>query len=189
MKKPVKSKKGKQSSTKPTDSSVPTGFHKAPTLLHSFGYAARGIATAFRLERNFRVHVFATAYVLYFSKYFSLTTAEYGVLMLAVGLVLVCELLNTAIEQVVDLTSPRYNTLAKVAKDVAAGAVFVSSLVSLVVGILLFWDPIIIRQVFDSILEKWYIFVPLFAGSTVIVFLPDARRFRHNHNKKDGTNQ
>ena len=107
----------------------------------SFGYAGRGIWFCVRHERNFRVHMTAAFYVLLFAPYFSLTRGDWAALLAVLALVLAAEAINTAVEQVVNLASPRRRTRARVAKDVAAGAVLLCALFALGVAAALFWRP------------------------------------------------
>lgn len=86
-------------------------------------FAGRGVWFCIRHERNFRVHMAVAAYVLLLAPYFSLSRGEWAALLAVVALVLAAEAVNTAVEQVVNLASPRRRTRARVAKDVAAGAV------------------------------------------------------------------
>ena len=113
---------------------------KLYSLAKSFKYAFNGIRFCVRHEKNMRIHIVATLYVLYFSQFYNFTRAEYILLILTCVIVLSLEMLNTAIEVVIDKVSPEYSALAKVGKDVAAGAVFVSALASVIVGVFLFWD-------------------------------------------------
>lgn len=111
----------------------------APNLIVSFKYAWCGISYAFQTQRNFRVHVGVGTLAISLGIFLHLTSVEMAVIGLTSGLVLVMELLNTAIESVVDLTvNQSYHELAKIAKDCAAGAVLVSAMAAvLVAGVLL----------------------------------------------------
>jgi diacylglycerol kinase len=104
----------------------------------SFGHAFRGVASALRSEVHLRFHALATVIVIGLGFYFGISRWEWALVMLAVGTVWSAELLNTAIEAVVDLVSPDYHPLAGKAKDVAAGAVLIAALAALVVGMLVF---------------------------------------------------
>lgn len=104
----------------------------------SFGYAFRGVWAALRTEVHLRFHALATVVVLGFGFYFSISRLEWALVALAVGLVWSLELVNTAVEAVVNLVSPDYHPLAGRAKDVAAGAVLVGAVVALAVGLLVF---------------------------------------------------
>lgn len=114
---------------------------KLKSLLHSFRYALLGVRHCIRKERNFRVHMVAAAYVIALGVLLELDSLRFTVLILTISIVLVMEMLNTAVESLVDLASPTLHPLAKTAKDVAAGAVFVSAVVSVAVGCLLLWQP------------------------------------------------
>lgn len=147
-------------------------FNPYYNLLKSFGYALWGIGYALTRERNLRIHFTAGAFALYISRYYSLSTAELCLLVLCIGFVIACEMINTAIERTVDLETLEYHSLAKIAKDVAAGAVLVSAITSVVVGFLLFWDPTTLRYIGGIIVSNplpWLLFL---AGSFVWVFLP-----------------
>jgi diacylglycerol kinase (ATP) len=107
----------------------------ATNLLVSFKYAWAGIVYAFQTQRNFRIHVFIGALAIALGVSLSLNAVEIAVLGLTIGAVLAVELLNTAIESVVDLTVKQsYHDLAKIAKDCAAAAVLISALVAILVA-------------------------------------------------------
>lgn len=106
----------------------------------SFLYAIKGLLYCIKNERNMRIHIVVAVNVLFFAILFKLTKLEYIILILTFGLVIFCEIVNTAIETFVNLTSPAYNGLAKIAKDVAAGGVFLMAIVSIFVGLILFGD-------------------------------------------------
>jgi diacylglycerol kinase len=116
---------------------------KNPTVFHSFRYAWAGIWYTFKNERNFRIHSAAMVAVLLMAKLFELSLIELSILFIVIGIVLALELINTAIECVVDLASPEYHELAKAAKDTASGAVFIFSMVAIVIGVLFFLPPIL----------------------------------------------
>ena len=104
-------------------------------------FAGRGVWFCIRPERNFRVHMAVAAYVLLLAPYFSLSRGEWAALLAVVALVLAAEAVNTAVEQVVNLASPRRRTRARVAKDVAAGAVLLCAAGALAAGLFLFLRP------------------------------------------------
>jgi len=109
-------------------------------LAKSFFYAFAGIVYALRHERNLRIHFAVAAFILYISRYYELARAEFVLLLILLGFVISCELLNTAVEKTVDLKQHLRHPLAKVAKDVAAGAVLVSGMTAIAVAAVLFWD-------------------------------------------------
>lgn len=118
------------------------------SFLKAFVYAWQGIFHAVRTQRNMRVHLTAVVYVTAFSFFYDLTRAEYALLALTFGAVISAELINTAIEAAVDLCSPERHSLAKTAKDAAAGAVLAAAIFAVVVGILLFGDIAVIKEIF-----------------------------------------
>lgn len=107
-------------------------------FLRSFKYAFKGILKAFRDERNLKVQVLIAIVVTCSGFYFQLSDTEWVVILLCMAMVIGLELVNSAIETLVDLISPEWNPLAGKAKDIAAGAVLFVSIISLVVGILIF---------------------------------------------------
>ncbi|BAQ63808.1 diacylglycerol kinase family protein [Geminocystis sp. NIES-3709] len=107
----------------------------APNLISSFKYAWQGVKYAFVTQRNFRIHTVMTSVALSAGFYLHATTVEMAIISLTCATVLVLELLNTAIESVVDLTVKQsYHELAKIAKDCAAGAVLISAIASVLVA-------------------------------------------------------
>lgn len=91
---------------------------------------------------------------MFFSRYYDFTASEMGLLVLCIGFVIACELLNTAIERTVDLETSQFHSLARAAKDVAAGAVLLSAAASVAVGALLFWDIATLRFIWGRIVDK-----------------------------------
>ena len=106
----------------------------------SFEHAYRGMVYAVRTQRNMRIHAVVAALVLVASLLVGVSALELAVLLLTIMLVFVTEMLNTALEFVVDLVTKEYHPLAKLAKDVSAGAVLVSSVGALLVGYLILAD-------------------------------------------------
>ena len=107
----------------------------APSLFTSFRYAWMGISYAFLTQRNFRIHVLVGGVAIGLGIVLRATVVELAVIGLTIGLVLALELLNTAIESVVDLTVKQsYHELAKIAKDCAAAAVLVSAIAAVLVA-------------------------------------------------------
>lgn len=107
-------------------------------LVKSFGYAWNGIVTAGQ-QQNMRIHLVSAVIVMIAGLWTGLSMTEWLVVTLVVALVIGTELVNTAIESVVDLVSPDYHSLAKQAKDVAAGAVLVFAMASVIIGVLIFF--------------------------------------------------
>lgn len=109
-------------------------------LIDSFNYAINGIIASVKKERNMKIHYAAAIFVLFASLFFNFSRTEFLILLFSISLVIITELMNTAIEMTVDIITQDYHPSAKTAKDVAAGAVLVSALNALVVAYLLFFD-------------------------------------------------
>lgn len=115
----------------------------ATNLFVSFRYAWQGVSYAFRTQRNFRIHVIIGVVALSLALMLGLTAVEVAIISLTCGAVMAMELINTALESVVDLTVQQtYHELAKVAKDCAAAAVLMSALISISVAVCLLLPPL-----------------------------------------------
>ncbi len=108
------------------------------SLLQSFNYATEGVIHALRTQRNLWIHFGIAVAVLIAALAFGVTKIELMVLLLAITFVLVAELVNTAIEAAVDVASTSFDPMAKLAKDIAAGAVLIAALNAVAVGYLVF---------------------------------------------------
>jgi len=108
----------------------------------SFQHAYQGVVSAVRTQRNLRFHFFVALGVLIASLLVGVSELELAVLVLTIAFVFVVEMLNTALEFVVDLVTTEYHPLAKLAKDVSAGAVLVSSVGAVLVGLLVLADDL-----------------------------------------------
>ena len=106
-------------------------------FFRSFRYAMEGLVTAV-LEQNFRFHLVSAIVVIMAGFVTGLSIVEWCIIILVIAFVIGTELINTAIERAVDLASPEIHPLAKQAKDVAAGAVLVFALASVIIGLLIF---------------------------------------------------
>lgn len=110
----------------------------ARKFFRAFRYAFAGIKEAMR-EQNFRFHIVAAVSVILVGFYKGLTITQWCILLLVIGGMLCLEMVNSALERVVDLASPSLHPLAKAAKDLAAGAVLLFALVSVIIGVLIFF--------------------------------------------------
>jgi undecaprenol kinase len=104
-------------------------------VLAAFGYALDGLRAAWRTQRNVRIQAVLALAVVVAGVVLRFTLLAWAVVALAIGLVLTAELINTAIEALVDLVSPQQHPLAKRAKDVAAAGVLAASLAALAAGL------------------------------------------------------
>lgn len=125
---------------------------RSRSLLWSFNYAIEGIVYALRTQRNMRLHVASAITVLAASLFFEIGRTEFISIIFAISFVFVAELANTALEAAVDVATQSFDPLAKVAKDVAAGAVFVSAVNALVVGYIVFFARI--TSMTGSVLDR-----------------------------------
>ena len=115
---------------------------RSPTIFDSFNYAAEGIIHVLRTQRNMRIHFLIAAAVLVFALFVGVDKLELIALLLSITFVLMAEMINTAIEGAIDVSTTAFDPMAKLAKDVAAGAVLIATLNALAVGYLVFSDRI-----------------------------------------------
>jgi diacylglycerol kinase (ATP) len=111
---------------------------RPPSLLESFNVAFEGIIHVLRTQRNMRLHFLIAAGVLVAALSFDVSRLELVVLLLAIAFVLIAEMVNTAIEAAVDVASTAFDPMAKLAKDIAAGAVLIAAINAVAVGYLVF---------------------------------------------------
>ena len=107
-------------------------------------HAMDGINYVIMKERNFKIEIIFGILVSIAGIYFNVSILEWLVLVVTIAIVLCLEMVNTAIERTVDLVTKEYNELAKISKDVAAGAVLIMSMFSVVVGIIIFLPKILL---------------------------------------------
>ena len=143
------------------------------TLFESFNYALEGILHTLRTQRNMRIHLLLAVGVLAAAVALNVDRFELIALILAIGFVLLAEMVNTAIESAVDLATTSFDPMAKLAKDIAAGAVLISSVVAAAVGYLVFSGKIAkpssryLEKIRDAPLELTLVAL----GVTVLVVL------------------
>ena len=115
----------------------------APNLFLSFKYAWAGVSYAFATQRNFRIHTVIGTLAISLGLFLHISAVEIAIISLTSAIVMVLELLNTAIESVVDLTVKQtYHELAKIAKDCAAGAVLISAIAAVLVAACILLPPL-----------------------------------------------
>ena len=115
---------------------------KVKKLVDSFNYAIEGIIYSIRTQRNMKIHMLTTILVLTATFFFDLSKIELLIITITITLVIVAEMINTAVECAIDATTNFYHPLAKIAKNVAAGAVLVTAINSVLVGYIIFWDRV-----------------------------------------------
>ncbi len=141
-------------------------------LLKSFVYAGNGILWCLKNERNMRAHfslcIYMYAYLLVYD-FFVLSKTQWAIILLCNALVFSLEIVNTAVEKAVDLVTEKQNPLAKISKDAAAGAVLVSAIFSVIVGLVILLQPDAFRAMAEYYRERIYLLVIL-AASLVLTF-------------------
>jgi len=114
----------------------------ARSIIWSFNYAIEGIVYALRTQRNMRVHMTIAVLVTIASLLLPISRIQMVAIVFAISFVFITELINTALEAAVDVATDTYDPLAKIAKDVAAGAVLVAAVNALIVAYLILFDPV-----------------------------------------------
>ena len=112
---------------------------------HSFRYAIAGIRHMIRAENNAKIHLLATILVIIFASWLGVSRTEWAILILAMTIVWIGELFNTAIEAIVDMVSPEFHPLAKIAKDTAAGATLIAAIGAATVGFIIMLPPLLAK--------------------------------------------
>lgn len=107
-------------------------------LINSFKYAFEGIITAFKSEQNLKVHILIMILVIILGIIFKISQIEWIICIILFGLVISLELVNTAIENTVDLVTMEKNPKAKIAKDVSAASVLIVAVTSAIIGLIIF---------------------------------------------------
>lgn len=111
-------------------------------MVDSFNHAIDGIIYTVRTQRNMRIHMIITLFILMACLLFDVSKGEFLILAITITMVIGAELFNTAIEATVDMTTNYYHPLAKIAKNVAAGAVLLTAINAVCVGYIIFWDKL-----------------------------------------------
>lgn len=111
----------------------------------SFKHAFEGIAYTFKTQPNFKVHSLVAALVLFGAWFFNLPSTEIAIIIFTISLVMIAEMINTAIESVVDLITDKLQPQAKIAKDVSAGMVLVSVIFAVLIAIFIFVKYLIVN--------------------------------------------
>lgn len=111
-------------------------------LFQSFGFAIKGMFLVLKEQQNMRIHLVAVVVVTVAGVFVGLTALEWSVIVLTIGIVMVAEMMNTAIETLVDLVSPEHNEKAGKIKDIAAGGVLLATIIAMVVAIYIFGNKI-----------------------------------------------
>lgn len=111
---------------------------KTKKLIKSFKYAFEGLTTAFKQEKNMKIHVLIAVLVLILGFVLKISKIDWIICTFAIVMVITAELFNTAIETIVDMITMQKNEKAKIAKDVSAGAALITAIGAAIVGIIIF---------------------------------------------------
>lgn len=140
-------------------------------LIRSFRYAAEGMIYAILTQRNMQIHLGVAWLVMLLSLFLDVSNLEIILIFFAIVLVIAAELINTAIEAVVDLVTDRFHPLAKIAKDVAAAAVLLTALQAVIIGFLIFYDKLFPLRVRDWNHPEGYVMILFFVCLGMILLL------------------
>lgn len=146
-------------------------------LFRSFFFAFRGVIRTIQTERNLRIHITCLIYmfsILGFTDWFTLSRTDWALLILTSGTVISSEVINTAIENAVNLASEKYNKFAETAKDAAAGAVLVSAFFAVLTGIAILLQPDAFMKMFNYFknnISMFLLFVFSIVPATLFIFL------------------
>ncbi len=111
---------------------------KIKRLAKSFLYAVRGLSKTFKEEQNFKIHTFIAVVVILIGWYVGISRYEWIFLVLIIGLVMLMEIANSAVERIADVLKPRINSYVKEIKDITAAGVLVASVIAVIVGLIIF---------------------------------------------------
>ena len=151
-------------------------------LFKSFVYAFRGVYNTVRTERNMRIHITCVIYmfsILCFTDWFRLERSDFAILTVISALVLACEVINTAIENAVNLATEEYHKFAELAKDAASGAVLVSAIFAVITGIIILYQPEAFISMFNCFKANPLHFAILafsIIPATLFIFLPKRKK-------------
>ncbi|MCQ2744108.1 MAG: diacylglycerol kinase family protein [bacterium] len=117
---------------------------KAQGFNNTFKNARKGFRLVFKSETNIKIHILIAALVIFAGYFFEFDAIEFCILLIAIALVIVSEMLNTAIEFALDsIYHNKYSKMVGMAKDISAGAVMIASVISVIIGLLLFGNHLI----------------------------------------------
>lgn len=117
-------------------------MHKKYNIFSSFGYAIEGIKNSLKYNVNLRIHFMLAFFAILLSLFLKITEEEFILVIISIILVLTTEMINTVVEEVINLVTADYKKQAEIAKDVAAGMVLVTALGSIIIGCIIFLPKI-----------------------------------------------
>ncbi|MBO7675376.1 MAG: diacylglycerol kinase family protein [Atopobiaceae bacterium] len=122
---------------------IPGQENNHPTFLRSFLFAIQGFRMALKTERNIKVMLLGSVFAVSMGFLLQIDLLSWAIILLCCGVVIAAELLNTAVETIVDLVSPEYHPLAGRAKDISAGAVWALCVIVALVGVIVFANALL----------------------------------------------
>jgi diacylglycerol kinase (ATP) len=135
-----------------TEERLSMPVRRAPSIIESFNFAFEGIIHVLRTQRNMRVHFAVAIVVLVAGLWTGVSRLELIALLLAIAFVFITEMINTALEQAIDVATTAFDPLAKLAKDIAAGAVLIATINAVAIGYLVFSGEVADRS--SKLLER-----------------------------------
>lgn len=156
--------------------------------LKSFSYAISGLWSVLTTEAHMRFHLVMSIYVIFFcAKFYGLSSAQWAVLLLTISSVLITEIINTVLERLCDVVTKEYSTDIKFIKDVSAGAVLLSAICSVAVGICLLLRIDVLRYILSyytsNILALIVLIITIVIGALFIAIKPE-KYIKHSKNTK-----
>ncbi|MEA3506463.1 MAG: diacylglycerol kinase, partial [Elusimicrobiota bacterium] len=146
------------------------GQNRKPAIIDSFNVAIHGLIHAIKTQRNMRIHIILAVLVLIASFFLNLSRIEFLIVIITIALVFITEIFNTGIEYLVDLVTEEHHPLAKIIKDLSAGAVLFAALSAAIVGYIIFVKKEVLEIFEHSIVfSRIAAYPPYYTG--VIVFL------------------
>jgi undecaprenol kinase len=108
-------------------------------LAKSFFYSYKGILRVFREEQNIKIQIILAIAVIALGLFFKISLLEWCILIIVITLVILAEIINSAVERITDMFKPRIHEYVKVVKDITAGAVMITAISAMIVGVLIFY--------------------------------------------------
>ena len=143
-------------------------------FLKGFKYAFNGILYCIKNERNMRIHIAVMLCIVIFARFFKLTAVNWAILFLTFSIVISAEAINTAIEKLCDFVCKEKRRLIGIVKDVSAGAVLISAIFAVCVGVCTFWQPTVFLEIYNyyinNISELILIFLLLILLLLFVIF-------------------
>lgn len=122
--------------------------------INSFKCAFRGLIYTIKHESHMRFHLVISAYILVFANFYEMSVERWSILLLLIASVIMAETFNTSLEELCNLDTDSYNPLARIAKDVAAGAVLIVAGIAVTIGILMFWQIDVFINIFKYFMSN-----------------------------------